>query len=89
MAPPEFQWVNCIVEALREIGHEAHIDIIEPIASRTRGPYQVSATPDRSVSEMLQLHCANGPGGPKGRALFFKCEELATYDLAERRQQPA
>ena len=88
MAPPEYQWVNCMISALREIGHEAHVDAIEAIASRLRGPYQASETPDRSVSEMLQLHCTNGPAGPRGRAVFFKCEAPATYDLVERRQQP-
>jgi hypothetical protein len=85
-APIEQQWTTCIVAALRQLGRPARVDEIEPIAGDLRGEYLEGLTPEQSVSEMLQLHCANGPQGPRGRAIFFKCAEPATYDLVERRQ---
>jgi hypothetical protein len=86
-APVEQQWVTCIVAALRQIGHEAYVEEIEAIAGPMRGEYQVSRTPVKSASEMLQLHCINGPTGLKGTAIFFKCDAPAVWDLVERRQQ--
>lgn len=78
-APLEQQWTTCIVSALRDIGHEAHLDEITEVASQYRGEYLEGEKVSQTVSETLQLHCA-----PLGKALFVRTDEPATWDLAER-----